>query len=395
MNYMENDEILKRFDFLDAERRKDKQLITELQEQVSSLQEVINAQKREVKHLSADIKKSSANLVRYDEYDEAISKLQVDHAKPIAEIEKKINLLEKTVTAQRKDDQDTVNYRLLELQNELKAVNEIKKDVQSKIENDYQINQRIDDLARTLADLRSKDLELEHGIKLVEDSNRMESKRVSDAAIDLTALRKKIDEERTTIDSQREYVRKLEGQINDLVNREQLRHQEQIAFIEAQSRHSIDRDSFIKDWQEKVSQFQAIRDSIQSQMVELQQASRSVKKSQTEFEEINARLDRRLNEIAEMNRLMEERFRQEWIAFKADDQKRWTNYSLSQEETFREGDRELIKLTERITSVEDTIQNLLDLVHAINEETEKRVKGLLTLANENLSSFERSLGKKV
>jgi len=195
-------------------------------------------------------------------------------------------------------------------------------------------------------------------------------------------LRKKIDEERTAVDSQREYVRKLEAQINDLVNREQLRHQEQIAFIETQSRQAIDRESFLKDWQEKVSQFQAIRDSIQSQMAEVQQASRSLKKSQTEFEEINERLDRRLNEIAEMNRLMEERFRQEWIAFKADDQKRWTNYSLNQEETLREGDRELNKLTERIASIEDTIQNLLDQIHAINEETEKRVKGLLTLANE-------------
>jgi len=391
---MENDEILMRFEFMDAERRKDKQLITNLQEQVSSLQEVITAQKREIKHLSAEIKKSTANLVRFDEYEEAIAKLQVDHAKPIAEIEKKINLLENTITAQRKDDQDTLNFRLLELQNELKAVNEIKKDVQSKIENDFQINQRIDELARTLADLRLKDSELEHGIKLVEDSIRIDSKRVSDLTIDLTALRKKIDEERTAVDSQREYVRKLEAQINDLVNREQLRHQEQIAFIETQSRQAIDRESFFKDLQEKASQFQAIRDAIQSQMAEVQQASRSLKKSQTEFEEINERLDRRLNEIAEMNRLMEERFRQEWLAFKADDQKRWTNYSLGQEEALRVVDRELNQLTDRITNVEDTIQNLLDQVHVINEETEKRVKGLLTLANENLSSFERSIGKK-
>ena len=30
--------------------------------------------------------------------------------------------------------------------------------------------------------------------------------------------------------------------------------------------------------------------------------------------------------------LTEERFRQEWVNFKADDQKRWTNYTLAQEE---------------------------------------------------------------
>lgn len=391
---MENDEILKRFEFMDAERRKDKQLISDLQEQVSSMLEVINVQKREIKHLGTEIKKSTVNLVRYEEYEEALSKMRVDLTKPVGDIDKKVNILEKNITAQRKDDLDSFNFRLLDLQNELKTINEIKKDVQSRIENDYHLNLRIDEIAKVSADLRSKDSELEHGIKLVEDSNRMESKRVSDLTIDLTALRKKIDEERATVDSQREYVRKLEGQINDLVNREQLRHQEQIAFIETQSRQSIDRESFIKDWQEKVAKFQEISGNIQSKMTDLQEASRLVKKSQSEFEEINQRLDRRLNEIAEMNRLMEERFRQEWIAFKADDQKRWTNYSLNQEESVRESDREVIKLVDRITSLEDTAQNLLDLVHVINDETEKRIKGLLSLANENLSSYERSVGNK-
>lgn len=391
---METDEILKRLEFMDAERRKDKQLIADLQEQVSSMQEVVNNQKREIKHQGAEIKKSTVNLVRYEEYEEALSKLRVELSKPVGEFDKKFNILEKNITAQRKDDLDSFNFRLLELQNELKTVNEIKKDVLTKIENDYLVNQRIDELVKLLPDFRSKDSELEHGIKLVENNNRMESKRVSDLTIDLTALRKKIDEERTTIDSQREYVRKLEGQINDLVNREQLRHQEQIAFIESQSRQTIDRDSFIKDWQEKVGQFQVISGDIQSKMVGLQEASSLVKKSQLEFDEINQRLERRLNEIAEMNRLVEERFRQEWVAFKADDQKRWTNYSLNQDESVRESDREVIKLSDRITALEETAQNLLDLVHVINDETEKRIKGLLALANENLSTFERSISNK-
>jgi hypothetical protein len=95
-----------------------------------------------------------------------------------------------------------------------------------------------------------------------------------------------------------------------------------------------------------------------------------------------------------MNRLAEERFRQEWIAFKADDQKRWTNYSLSQEESSRENDREASKIVERITSLEDISQRLVDSVQVINEETEKRIRSLLTVVNEFLSSYERTMGKK-
>jgi len=391
---MENDEIQKRFEFLDAERRRDRQAIADLLEQVSALQETITQQKRDIKHLNNEVKRSTINLVRYEEYEEALSKLRVDLSKPVVEVEKRINTVESTLTNQRKEDLEVYKTRLLEIQNEVKSINELKKDVQSKIENDYHLNQRIDELAKLFPDLRTKDEELQRSIKLIEDNYRIESKRVSDQAIDLTAMRKKIEEERTTIDSQREFVRKLEGQINDLIAREQQRQQEQIAFIEVQSRQTIDREGFIKDWQEKLAQLQELSNHVQNQLVDLQNVNRTVKKSQSEFDDINQRLDRRLNEISEMNRLVEERFRQEWIAFKADDQKRWTNYSLSQEESIRESDREIVKLAERITSLEDISQKLIDDIHVINEDTEKRIKSLLNVANEILGSYERSIGKR-
>lgn len=391
---MENDEIQKRFEFLDAERRRDRQAIADLLEQVSALQETITQQKRDIKHLNNEVKRSTINLVRYEEYEEALSKLRVDMSKPVVEVEKRINTVESTLTNQRKEDLEVYKTRLLEIQNEVKSINELKKDVQSKIENDYHLNQRIDELAKLFPDLRTKDEELQRSIKLIEDNYRIESKRVSDQAIDLTAMRKKIEEERTTIDSQREFVRKLEGQINDLIAREQQRQQEQIAFIEVQSRQTIDREGFIKDWQEKLAQLQELSNHVQNQLVDLQNVNRTVKKSQSEFDDINQRLDRRLNEISEMNRLVEERFRQEWIAFKADDQKRWTNYSLSQEESIRESDREIVKLAERITSLEDISQKLIDDIHVINEDTEKRIKSLLNVANEILGSYERSIGKR-
>ncbi len=54
--------------------------------------------------------------------------------------------------------------------------------------------------------------------------------------------------------------------------------------------------------------------------------------TQQTVEELTQKVERRINEITEIQRLAEERFRQEWVTFKADDQKRWTNYTLTLEE---------------------------------------------------------------
>lgn len=391
---MENEEIVKRIEWLDGERRKDRQTINELQEQVSKLQEVIALQKRELSNINKDNKKSFSSVVRLDEYEETKAKLKAELAKSQRLIEKRLDTMEQTTAAQRSDDRDTYNKRMLELQGEIKALNELKKSVQSKGEDDFRLNQKLEDLARQLADLRSSGDEQNRLAKILDDNYRVESKRLSDLQVELNTLRKRIDEDRIIADAQKEYLKKLEGQIHDLVNREKTRNQEQIEFIEKQSLLSVDRENLWKDWQEEIQQMKALSENFHGQVRELETLNREIKQGQSDFEVINQRLERRINEITEMNRLTEERFRQEWIAFKADDQKRWTNYSLSQEETNREGNREINKIDERITSLEDAVQNLLDTVQVIHEETEKRIKGLLMLANEYITSYERTALKK-
>ncbi|HUM62339.1 MAG TPA: hypothetical protein PKZ26_01565 [Anaerolineaceae bacterium] len=391
---MENEEIVKRIEWLDGERRKDRQTIIELQAQVSKLQEVIALQKRELSNINKDNKKSFSSVVRLDEYEETNAKLKAELAKSQRLIEKRLDTMEQTTAAQRSDDRDTYNKRMFELQGEIKALNELKKSLQSKGEDDFRLNQKLEDLARQLADLRSSGDEQNRLAKILDDNYRVESKRLSDLQIELNTLRKRIDEDRNLSDAQKEYLKKLEGQIHDLVNREKTRNQEQIEFIEKQSLLSVDRENLWKDWQEEIQQMKALSENFHGQVRELETLNREIKQGQSDFEVINQRLERRINEITEMNRLTEERFRQEWIAFKADDQKRWTNYSLSQEETNREGNREINKIDERITSLEDAVQNLLDTVQVIHEETEKRIKGLLMLANEYITSYERTALKK-
>ena len=391
---MENEEIVKRIEWLDGERRKDRQTIIELQAQVSKLQEVIALQKRELSNINKDNKKSFSSVVRLDEYEETNAKLKAELAKSQRLIEKRLDTMEQTTAAQRSDDRDTYNKKMLELQGEIKALNELKKSVQSKGEDDFRLNQKLEDLARQLADQRSSSDEQSRLVKILDDNYRVESKRLSDLQVELNTLRKRIDEDRNLSDAQKEYLKKLEGQIHDLVNREKTRNQEQIEFIEKQSLLSVDRENLWKDWQEEIQQMKALSENFHGQVRELETLNREIKQGQSDFEVINQRLERRINEITEMNRLTEERFRQEWIAFKADDQKRWTNYSLSQEETNREGNREINKIDERITSLEDAVQNLLDTVQVIHEETEKRIKGLLMLANEYITSYERTALKK-
>lgn len=391
---MENEELITRLEWLETERRKDKQLISDLTAKIAELSEEVSAQKSKFKAFEVDQKKTIQNAVRKEEFDEITSKQRIEIMHQVQELEKKVTTSERRFDKQRKDDLDTVNKRLLELQNDIKPINEVKKAFQARIDEEFRLGQRLDMLQKSLSDFQMMVAELEKNQKILENNYRLDSKKFTDIQIEVATLRKKIDESRVADETQKEFVRKLESRINELVSQEQLRKQEQIAFIETQSRSHVDRENMWKEWQLKFDQLEKLGAGFQSQLLDLDNTHRAMKKAQADFEEINQRLDRRINEITEMNRLAEERFRQEWVSFKADDQKRWTNYSLTQEEELREGNREISKITERLIKLEDSSQNLIDAVNTINEETEKRIKALMTLSNELMNSFEQTLGRR-
>ena len=85
----------------------------------------------------------------------------------------------------------------------------------------------------------------------------------------------------------------------------------------------------------------------------------------------------------------EERFRQEWATFKSDDQKRWVNYTLTQEEQAKEVTRRLDRLNDRTTTIEELLQDLQDSVQHSGEQTESLMQALVGVYRDWLTTNER------
>jgi hypothetical protein len=92
--------------------------------------------------------------------------------------------------------------------------------------------------------------------------------------------------------------------------------------------------------------------------------------------------------------LADERFRQEWVTFKADDQKRWTNYTLTQDEQRNELSRNLEQMSDQLVDNKLSQQESRDMIQQINEEIEKRLQSLLSLTHDWVAANERSVGSK-
>jgi ElaB/YqjD/DUF883 family membrane-anchored ribosome-binding protein len=130
------------------------------------------------------------------------------------------------------------------------------------------------------------------------------------------------------------------------------------------------------------------------QLQEWDVIQRAAKHAQESYEEIVQKFERRINEITEMQRLAEDRFRQEWVTFKADDQKRWTSFTLSQDETHKDDRLSGGKLEDRLSALEDLVQTQQDVLQQTKEANEQLFQGMLAQIHELLSAYERIMSTK-
>ena len=334
---MDVEQLQKRIDFLENDRRKDKAIIDTLEQRLARLEGGLPEVKEQVKEVTGEVVRLSTVLSRFDQLDAAIAQVRIETSRSIENMEKISTEHDREVEKLRMGDLELLNRAIGEVRKGLEPIPDLRKSLQSRIEEDYRLGRLIEEQEVKILETRRSDEEYRRAQKLLEEGQRQDAKRLADLQGEVAAIRKRLDEQRGKVDLAAESIRKIDTRINDLQTAEGERRQTIASFIDKQNMAQMERERIWKDWQSRFEAIERLSTGLDAQVQALDTLQRNVRRAQEGFEEITQRFERRINEITEMARLNEERFRQEWVAFRADDQKRWTNYSLVQEEQQRDG----------------------------------------------------------
>ncbi|MBU2610615.1 MAG: hypothetical protein KJ606_06660 [Chloroflexi bacterium] len=390
---MELEQIIKRLDWLDEEHRKDKNAISTLEERLASCDGNLRSLSQQIKELSVDISRLTTTAARVEQFDDNLAKNRLEVNRFIEDLEKKHEAKQLEESKQFQAEFNSINKSLTNLRKLKDAVSEIKEGIKVRIDEEARLSRAVSELKGKMDAALRASQDVQHAQGLVEESRRQDSKRLADLQGEISANRKRIEEVRERGDLSTDGIRRIETRLTELLASEAERRQSQTAFIEQQSRLQVDRNRTWKEWEERLEPLARQTESIEARLQELDAAQRAVKRAREVYEEIVQKFERRINEITEMQRLSEDRFRQEWVTFKSDDQKRWSGYTLAHEEQKRDAGTGVQKLVERVTALEDQTQSQQDVLHQTKEAYEQYFHGMLAQIHELLTAYDRILGK--
>jgi chromosome segregation ATPase len=388
---MEFEQIVKRLNWLEKQQRENKETLGILSERMTSFESSVSVVSKQIKTISKQVTDITPATKRVEQFESMVTKQRNEFLKMIEEIEKVQARTEREAPKRYQAEFTEINKAIAQLKTAT-DLTEIKKQLKQREAEIQRVANNFADIKVRIDEAKRANEDVEHALRASEEARKNDLKRVADVQGELTSIRKRIDEnrEKTTITA--DSVRNVENRFTDLIASELERKQAQTAFIEQQAIAQIDRDRAWKEWKEKYEAFLKESDGLDTHIQKLDEALRGAKKAQETYLELNTKLERRISEVTEMQRLAEDRLRQEWISFKADDQKRWTGYSLSSEESFRDIRKEVQKYDARITPLNDITQVLQDQMHQTTDTTEKQLQELMNVVHEWMTSYQRIMG---
>lgn len=390
---MEIEQVKQKLDWLDNERRQDKTEISSLENRIVTLEGDLPTITTQMKELSGEITRLNSLLGRMDQYDEALMQNRIETKRNLDELEKKVLQRVDEGEKIRQVEIRALDERLTSVSKDVGQINELQKMLGNHTEEDIRLGREILEVRKSIDTLRRSDEEYVRSFRLLEDGRRQDSKRLTDLQGEVTALRKNMDDQRGRSELTSAALQKVDTRLNELNALETERREEQSKFLENQAMIQVQRERTWKEWETRFDIIETHASDVETNLQTLDATHRAIKRTQQIVEELNQLVERRMSEMTEIQRLSEERFRQEWVTFKADDQKRWTNYTLTQDEHRGEAARQYDKLVDRVTQIEDNIQELQDIIQLMSEQTEKRLQALLAIVSEWVSTYERTMGR--
>ena len=388
------EQLEKRVEWLDNERRNDKTALASLQNRLTGLETENIALRKQLKEMEMEISGLQNQFSSLDKYDNRIERLNIDLTKQVRDVneraEMNLNEAVKRVKLEIEANRRSLS-EVVQLAEQLESVRNEQKS--AKLE-DSRLARLIEELKQKVLEVSRFDEEYRRSQHLLEENYRQENKRLTDMQGELAALRKRVEETRSRFDVFSDSFRSLDTRITELLTYEKDRRDAQAIFIEKVNSSLVDKEKSFRIWENRFGEIDRINLALSSQFEALETAKKAVDKSIAGAEEVIERFERRINEITEIQRLNDERFRQEWNSFKGDDLKRWTNYLLGQEEQLRVLSQRLGSAQEELEALKDSSQKSRDDFDKLTRETYRYVQAILGAHQESIQNLAPLAEKK-
>lgn len=385
---MDIDQLEKKLAWLDDERRREHESLEAIAKRLSEVEDDLEARDKRMEEVGSEMARLSALATAVSQFEDALHKHRQEISRQLEDGRQRQALHGKQAEELRRSDNDALNKRVTELRAEIDNLRTLEQALENRRKEEVKLVRKLDSIDKSLNDQLERTTDASRALNTIEEARRTDAKRMAEFQAEISNLRNLLENLRGAQDVFDDRSRRLETHVAELKATEAERKETLDVWSENQSRKLADFERGWNTWEDRFAAFEKKANEIDERMVQYEEIFLSTKQLQSELESTLERLERRIHEVGEIQRLGEDRQKQEWSVFLADEQKRWNTFKLTNEEQWREHDRLHERIGSTIGELETESEHAREEREALVSGIANRVKGLLRLARDWTDDLE-------
>ncbi|MCD4737950.1 MAG: hypothetical protein K8R89_01645 [Anaerolineae bacterium] len=383
---MELSQIEQMVRFLDEERKRDKSLISQLQERTEQQRLTIDVQAEKMEELQQQANFMENDLRRTDNYPGMIDKARRELAGDLETLKDKMSRQKLESDRLRRSEIETLVQNIGELEKKMRILPRYDEALKARAEGERKLQTRIQTIGNELRDLTTFTDDRLQSITYLEEQRRADARQLVSLAGDSSSLRTKLNELTAKNTRLEDNVRKLPGRVEEAINIARSYDPR----IEALRVADFKRAQLLKKFTEQAAEMEKTVIRIVEKTQQYSLISNQIEQSMTGLESFRTRIERRQGEVTEMQRLTEERMKRQWEEWQTTFAKDWQKRQVTEADHWRRQDLANQKAITELAGLDERSDMLFTEVLALWEELRDTVERWRTLLGEALTESQVS-----
>lgn len=352
------EQLRNRLDWMDEERLKNGRRMVQLEQRLTAWERELENREKHIKDVESKLTKMTLQLGRVSNLDSQLELFKDELVKMIEQYDQRRIEGYQELDKLRRIEHEVQQRDIADIRKELTPISRIENELKIRESEDERIGKMTSILQNQIPPIKNEIETWKQDLKFVEESERTNASTIAEIQTSIHEHVKKLESIEARLDITNHSLSKIQvttQEVDDGIS--EVQHQinqwsNQVLVGEQQ------RNKRITEWESVIEDILASMEKYADEWVKYSNQYKEAKTTLEAIAEWQQRVEKQQREAAELARIEANQMRSRWDKFSKENDKRWTNYVVEQEQLWSGSNRREKQVQERLLELAELIEGI-------------------------------------
>lgn len=359
-NQPETDELLKRIEWFDEQRRKSSRRLSELEQKLERQASEVKRRDERIEDLERQLSAATQKITRLEEIDKRLLTIREELFEQVEQYDKRRILAEQEIDRLRRIEHEGLSREIADTRKELPAIGRLQNDMELRVAEEARLAKLIGVIQSSIDPIRNQIGEWERSLAFLEEKEKQNSRNIAEIQTQILEISKRWDPINARIDVLANTLAKSESTRQDIIAA-QLEQREIIKkWAEQIQIGEHERNKQLESWRFQLQEHKDTMDTYAREWIKYTDQYKEAGEAVKQLAEWQKQIEQRQREVTEMIRIELNRMQSRWDGFVLKDEQKWKSSEVDIQQRWDTANRDNRQVQERIQELEEKLLEFED-----------------------------------